>query len=308
MHSNADMIKVYRQLVAEVNDSYGEGTLQVALFDGDQAYGGAADKSAVDNMAKIAARSYAVVGNHDSHLTIQQMRDAGMTVLSGPAVDIGNGLSAVGVIDPNLTKQGALFVADNVQRPGTGDMTEKEAGEILKQRVDSSDPTIAMAHEPEALEPLLQIPDMTKDGMTNWFAGDQRLADPDAGDHPDDGVPDLEASAVAYGHWHREFHYRVVGNSDGTWSVVMELGTAGGVSPVQSLSHFSTPQTIPGKRASAAIMVVNNDSGLVTAVQELSTDRDGDFQAGETHHIGSFDGQPYDVPEQANTRAPSSSD
>jgi hypothetical protein len=75
----------------------------------------------------------------------------------------------------------------------------------------------------------------------------------------------------------------------------MELGTAGGASPHLSLSHFSTPQTIPGKEASAAIMIVNDRSHLVTAVQEITTSRSGEVGAGPRHPIGSPNGQPYDT-------------
>jgi hypothetical protein len=85
----------------------------------------------------------------------------------------------------------------------------------------------------------------------------------------------------------------VAGNSDGTWTVVMELGTAGGASPQLSLSHFSTPQTIPGKEASAAIMIVNNKSQLVTDIQAVTTSRSGEVRAGTRHRVGSPDGQPY---------------
>jgi hypothetical protein len=74
---------------------------------------------------------------------------------------------------------------------------------------------------------------------------------------------------------------------------VMELGTAGGASPKLSLSYFSTPQTIPGKEASAAIVIVNKRSNLVTAVQEVSTHRSGEVSVGPRHPTGSPDGQPY---------------
>ncbi|HET8602168.1 MAG TPA: metallophosphoesterase [Segeticoccus sp.] len=309
VHSNADMITVYRRFVRTLNKTYGPDTLKTAFFDGDQTYGGATDKAAVDAMAGITGKNgkeYAVVGNHDSYLTVRQMRGAGMHVLDGPTVDIAPGISATGVTDPQLTKQGALFTADTVPRPGHGKETEADAGRTLLKRMEANRPTLGLAHEADALQPILQLTSISKSGMSTWFNANSWMKDPDAGDNANDGVPDIPASAAAYGHWHRQFMYRVVGNTDGTWTVVMELGTAGGVSPVQSLSHFSTPQTIPGKRASAAIMIVNDTSGLVTSVQEISTDRDGDVTAGPAHHVGSPDGQPYAVPGASPSGSPSS--
>ncbi|HET7385328.1 MAG TPA: hypothetical protein VFJ19_01540 [Nocardioidaceae bacterium] len=306
MHANADMIKVYRHFVDRLNQTYGPDTLKVSFLDGDQTYGSAAAKSAVVAMSKITGEQYAVVGNHDSDITIAQMKRAGIHVLNGPAVRTSNGLTAVGVTDPRLTKQGALFVADNVHRPGDEHKTEAAAGRTLRAEVHRSDATLALAHEAYAFGPILDLPDITADAMTQWFRAGSTSPGGDAGDTPDDGVPDLEASAMAYGHWHRRFMYRVASNDDGTWSVVMELGTAGGADSVLSLSHFSTPQTIPGKTASAAMMIVNDTSGLVTSVQAISTDRSGALHVHQAHDIGSPDGLPYPVePSPAGEAGPS---
>ncbi|MGH3445701.1 MAG: hypothetical protein ACRDPB_10040 [Nocardioidaceae bacterium] len=309
VHSNADMIKVYRHFVDRLNQTYGPATLNVTFLDGDQTYGSAAEKSAVDAMSKITGQEYAVLGNHDSDITLTQMRRAGIHVLNGPAVPTRDGLTAVGITDPQLTKQGALFVADNVHRPGDDHHSEADAGRTLRAEIQRSDPTLALAHEAYAFGPVLDLPDITADKMTEWFRAGSTPQGGDTGDTADDGVPDLEASALAYGHWHRRFMYRVAGNDDGTWSVVMELGTSGGAGSVLSLSHFSTPQTIPGKTASAAMMIVNDTSGLVTSVQAISTDRGGAVHVHPAHPIGSPDGLPYAVaptpPVQTGPSSPS---
>jgi hypothetical protein len=294
-HANADMISVYRHLVEQLDKRYGAGTLDVTFFDGDQTYGSAAAKTSVDAMAKITPEEFPVVGNHDSQLTIEQMNDAGIHILNGPAQQTDNGITAVGVTDPQLTKQGALFAADNIARPGYEGESEADAGRKLLEAMQKAHPTIGLAHEAYAFGPILHLDDVSRDTMSDWFAAGQTLPDPDSGADVDDGVPDIPAGAVAYGHWHREFDYRVAGNSDGTWTVVMELGTAGGASPKLSLSHFSTPQTIPGKEASAAMMIVNDKSHLVTAVQQIATVRSGEVSAGPREPVGSPDGQPYPV-------------
>jgi hypothetical protein len=293
VHANADMIAVYRHLVARLDKTYGTGTIGVTFFDGDQTYGSAAAKTAVDAMAKIGPEGYAVVGNHGSQLTIEQMDDAGMHILNGPAQRTDSGLTAVGVTDPQLTKQGALFAADTITRPGYEGETEADAGRKLLDAMQQAHPTIGLAHEAYAFAPILDLDDVSRDTMSDWFAAGRDLTGADSGAISDDGVPDIPAGAVAYGHWHRRFDYRVAGNSDGTWTVVMELGTAGGASPKLSLSHFSTPQTIPGKEASAAIMIVDDRSHLVTAVQEITTLRSGEVSAGPRRPVGSPSGQPY---------------
>jgi hypothetical protein len=302
VHANADMIAAYRHLVERLNATYGASTLGVTFFDGDQTYGSAATKTAVDAMAKIGSEAYAVVGNHDSDLTIGQMNDAGIHILNGPAQQTGNGLTAVGATDPHLTKQGALFAADTIARPGYEDETEADAGRKLLDQMKQSHPTIGLAHEAYAFAPVLDLPHVSRDTMTDWFAAGHKVADADRGADVDDDVPDIPASAVAYGHWHRPFSYRVAGNSDGTWTVVMELGTAGGANPQLSLSHFSTPETIPGKEASAAIAIVNNKSQLVTDVQEIRTSRSGEVRAGPRHRVGSPNGQPYATTAQQGGR------
>jgi hypothetical protein len=204
----------------------------------------------------------------------------------------GTGLTAVGATDPQLTKQGQLFSASTITRPGYDGVSEADAGRALLEAMQQAHPTIGLAHEPYAFAPILDV-HVSHDAMTRWFAAGRRTADSDTGANADDGVPDIPASAVAYGHWHRRFYYRVAGNTDGTWTVVMELGTAGGASPKLSLSYFSTPQTIPGKEASAAIVVVNKKSNLVTGVQEVTTRRSGEVSVGPRHPVGSPDGQPY---------------
>jgi hypothetical protein len=292
VHANADMIAVYRHLVERLDTTYGPGTVGVTFFDGDQTYGSASAKTAVDAMAKISTEEYAVVGNHDSQLTIEQMQDAGMHLLDGPVQKTGNGLTAVGATDPHLTKQGQLFSASTITRPGYDGETEADAGRKLLDAMQQAHPTLGLAHEPYAFAPILDL-NVSQHTMTAWFTAAKHTADTDSGATVDDGVPDIPASAVAYGHWHRRFYYRVAGNSDGTWTVVMELGTAGGASPKLSLSYFSTPQTIPGKEASAAIVIVDKKSGLVTGLQEITTHRSGEVTVGPRHPIGSPDGQPY---------------
>lgn len=91
----------------------------------------------------------------------------------------------------------------------------------------------------------------------------------------DDGVRDLPASAVLYGHWHRDVDPRVVWNSDGTWTLVMELNTSGGAIATPTVGHFSTPWSKPQQEASFPVLYLDRESGLVTGYQIYRFATDG---------------------------------
>jgi hypothetical protein len=59
----------------------------------------------------------------------------------------------------------------------------------------------------------------------------------------------------------------VVWNSDGTWTLVMELDTSGGAIDAPTIGHFSTPWSRPQQEASFPVLFLDKDSGLVTGYQ-----------------------------------------
>jgi hypothetical protein len=83
----------------------------------------------------------------------------------------------------------------------------------------------------------------------------------------DDDIRDLPAGAVFYGHWHRDVEPRVVWNSDGTWTLVMELGTTGGAIDTPTLSAFSTPWSRPQQVATFPVVFLDQETRLVTGYQ-----------------------------------------
>jgi len=91
----------------------------------------------------------------------------------------------------------------------------------------------------------------------------------------DDDVRDLPAAAVFYGHWHRSILPRVVWNSDGTWTLVMELDTSGGAVDTPTIGHFSTPWTPPRQEASFPVVFLDDRTHLVTGYQLYSFRVDG---------------------------------
>ena len=287
MHSNEDMIAVYQYLVEQINERYGKNTIKLAIFSGDQTYGSASEKGPIDHMANIAQEEDAILGNHDGSIAKQFMQAAGMTVADGKLITSSTGVTVLGSDDPSLTKLKALFgLGDNISRDGSN-TTEAEAGAKLDKIAVENKPTFLMQHEAYALADIIGKDDITPSTMDSWFSQAESISGQN-----NDEVPDIAASAVLYGHWHRPFNYRVVWNEDGSWSVVAELGTAGGAIGEMSLTNISTPLTTPGKQASAVFFTVNNDSQLVQTIQEFKTGTDGIASFEPADHIGMPSGQP----------------
>ena len=91
----------------------------------------------------------------------------------------------------------------------------------------------------------------------------------------DDDIDDVPASAIFYGHWHRSIEPRVIWNSDGSWTFVMELDTSGGAIDTPTINNFSTPWSRPQQEASFPVLFQDEDTRLVTGYQLYRFDTDG---------------------------------
>jgi predicted phosphodiesterase len=272
LHSNRAMIEVYQYFVGQVNKIYGDNTLELTLLVGDQTYGSATEKGAVDAISQIRSDVYGISGNHDGPLIAEQAKSQGITLLNGKTIEATDGLSLLGAPDPTLTKVSALFgLSENTLRDKKIGGQE-ELGELLAEEAENTDPTFILSHEAYALESLLGKDDISPTTMEEWLS---------SGGSSDDNIP---AGAVLYGHWHRGFDYRIIRDDDGNGTVVAELGTAGGASGEMSLGNLSFPWTIPAKQASAVLMRINTDRQLVTGIQEMITLTSGEvsLQPAET--------------------------
>lgn len=271
IHSNQSMIKTYQYLVDSINEKYGDHTLDLTLLVGDQTYGSATEKDAIDGISNISDDVYGIDGNHDGPLADEEQKARGIHLLEGETTEVTDDISVLGAADPSLTKLAALFgIAENVVREGDIE-TQQELGELLKDEAEKTDPTFILSHEAYALRPLIDKEDITPDTMQSWF--DE--ASPEA---------DLPASAILYGHWHREFKYKIIRDESGKGAIVAELGTAGGASGKMSLGTLSFPWTTPAKQASAVLITVDDSRELVTGIQEITTRPNGEvtFQPHET--------------------------
>jgi hypothetical protein len=290
MHCDAAMISLQREVVNLLDARYGDGTVSLLAISGDLTTNGTAaegscikDERAVAGSAPVAA----VTGNHESTVSEAQMKAAGMRVLTGSTVDLG-GTSVLGAGDPNRTE---MFGSTALR----GKATEDSVGAELYATALKDRPDLVLVHEGYAAQSFIGsgVRSMTtfleaRGSRTRWW---------------DDGIRDLPTSAVFYGHWHRAIPPRVVWNSDGSWTLVMELNTSGGAIASPTLNHFSTPWSQPQQPASFPVVFKNRDSGLVTGYQLYSFDTDGSVTVGPRVDVGTSDGRPA-VPRPDLTESP----
>lgn len=261
MHCNTSMIHLQSLVVSMLKEEHGDEALSLLGITGDLTTNGTAaegtcirDEAAIADGMPIAA----VIGNHESDVSAQQMADAGMTVLDGSIEELG-GFRVLGDADPSRTE---LFGDSSLR----GDETQEEQGaRLFDEAADDERPDLVLVHEAAAAAAFLDV-----DSMGSFLDARGSFTSP-----VDDDVRDLPAGAVFYGHWHRSVDPRVVWNSDGTWTLVMELDTSGGAVGSSTINNFSTPWSRPLREASFPVVFLDVETRLVTSFQLYHFDTDG---------------------------------
>jgi hypothetical protein len=80
-----------------------------------------------------------------------------------------------------------------------------------------------------------------------------------------------------------------------TWTVVDQLGTAGGVENAPTFSRFSTPVSAPLKPITVRLQYVNVSSGLQTGYATIECDLDARCTITDRTDVGLPGGQPAAV-------------
>jgi hypothetical protein len=272
MHCNRTMITLQSAVRKMLTEGHGADVPALMAITGDLTTNGtAAEKTCIQHEAAIAGKApvAAVTGNHETTLSAAQMDGAGMTVLDGKTVDVG-GIPVLGAGDPERTE---LF-GPSAPR---GDLTEEDVGRALRHTAEKDRPTLLLVHEAYAAAAFLQVGD-----MPSFLDARGPATVPGA-----DDVPDVPASAVFYGHWHRSVEPRVVWNSDGSWTLVMELDTSGGAVDTPTFGHFSTPWTPPQQEASFPVVFFDEGTQRATGYQIYSFDVHGDVTVQPRVDVGS---------------------
>ncbi|MGD9958046.1 metallophosphoesterase family protein [Nocardioides sp.] len=260
MHCNTTMIRLQSQVVSMLRDQFGEDVPALLAVTGDLTTNGTAaeggciaDEAAIADGAPIAA----VTGNHESEVSAAQMEEAGMTVLSGAVQELG-GVRVLGDGDPARSE---LFGATRLR----GEETQTDLGTRLREAAQDERPDLVLVHEAYAAQAFLGV-----DDMRAFLDARGSATIPQ-----EDDIDDVPAAAVFYGHWHRSVEPRVVWNSDGSWTLVMELDTSGGAVASPTIGRFSTPWSRPLQEASFPVVFLDEESGLVTGYQVYSFAPDG---------------------------------
>lgn len=281
MHCNTAMTRLQRQVAEMLGEQFGPDVPSLLAISGDLTTNGtAAEGTCIEDLVAIAGERpvAAVTGNHESVVSRRQMADAGMLVLDGSATEAG-GVTLLGDDDPARSE---LFGPTRLR----GDRTQADVGadlydEALRGRVD-----VVLVHEAYAAAAFVGV-----DDMRSFLDGRGSADTPE-----EDGVRDLPAGAVFYGHWHRDVQPRVVWNSDGTWTLVMELNTSGGAIARPTLGRFSTPWSRPQQVASFPVVFLDEETRLVTGYQLYRFEPDGTVSVLPRVDIGtlgtSFNPQP----------------
>lgn len=244
-------------LYDELADALGRDALAFRTIAGDiTSNGTVAEATYVAAEATIADLPVvAVGGDHDSPTTRQQLKDNGV-LLPGPDSLEVEGIRVSGADD---TERKTLFGGIVTNESGIG---ETELGAGLREAVDGR-PRVVLLHQPEAVAGYLGL-----DTLDSLPTGSTTAP-------YDDGIPDLPPGIVDIGHRHEAGGPWVLWNTDGdqvTWTVVDQLGTAGGVENQPTFNQFSTPTSAPLKPIMVRLQYVDVASGLQTGYATISCD------------------------------------
>jgi predicted phosphodiesterase len=205
----------------------------VLLSSGDDTVNGTAvERGCIRREAAIGTGQPFVVatGNHDSDITETQMKSDGMAVLDGAVVSAA-GLEVLGDDDPERQ------IPFTINRTRDRAETEEQMAQRLVDVAAGRRTDVILVHQPAASKVLM-------------------------------ATPNLPARLVLWGHFHTAAGPTVIMHDDGSWTVGMQQGTAGGVKQ-PTLSSFSTPFSPPLISADVYFYFRDNATGLITGVQPV---------------------------------------
>jgi predicted phosphodiesterase len=226
LHCNQAMTELITRLVRTTEPS-------VVLSSGDDTVNGTAtERGCIRREAAISngVPFLVATGNHDSDVTEDQMRGAGMTVLDGQVVESA-GLSVLGDDDPEHN------VPFSVNRVKDRPESEEEMAQRLVDLARDRHTDVLLVHQPVAARVIVN-------------------------------APNPPAPLVLWGHYHAQSGPMVIMHDDGSWTVGMQEGTAGGVRE-PTFTSFSTPFSPPLISADVYFYFRDNTTGLITAVQPV---------------------------------------
>jgi predicted phosphodiesterase len=243
----------------------------LVLSSGDDTVNGtAAERGCVRREAGISPAVPFVVatGNHDSDVTEAQMKNVGMIVLDGQVVEAA-GLSVLGDDDPEHN------VPFSVERVNDRPESEEEMAQRLVGVARDKHTDVVLVHQPLAARVIMNA--------TNPPAG-----------------------LVLWGHYHAQSGPRVIMRDDGSWTVGMQQGTAGGVRE-PTFSSFSTPFSPPLISADVYFYFRDKATGLITGVQPVHFRPDAEVVIDDRIATGDLRELPLETRMKLDTASPTPS-
>jgi hypothetical protein len=276
-------VRVRKSLYRELTDTLAPKAISLRTIAGDVSSNGTVAESGyigAESRVSGAVPTVAVGGDHDSEKTWAQMKGDGIVV-----PDLGDVVVAgLRVAAANDREHKTLFggLVDN-----SAGIDEPELGAKLRDALDD-EPRIVLLHQPDAVAGYLGLDDLDQvrglhGSMTSPY---------------DDGIPDQPPGIVDIGHLHELDGPWVLWNTDGpevTWTVVDQLGTAGGVENSPTFSRFSTPVSVPLKPLTVRLQYVDVESGLQTGYATISCGLDGECTVSDRLDVGLPGGKPAPV-------------
>jgi hypothetical protein len=276
-------VHVRRALYTDLLGALGKDAVSLRTIAGDVTSNGTVAESAYVKAESTVAPdvpAVAVGGDHDSVKTWKQLTGAGFTVPDLVPREVG-GLTVTGAND----REHKTLFGGSITNP-TG-VTEEELGRQLREAVGDRTGIVVM-HQPSAVAAYL--------GLDSLSTLRERVPTPAIRTTPyDDGIPDVPPGIVEYGHLHQAEGPWVLWNTDGdtvTWTVVDQLGTAGGVENAPTFSRFSTPFSAPLKPVMVRLQYVNEESGLQTGYATVQCSVDARCTISDRVDVGLPGGQP----------------
>ncbi len=267
---------VRRELYALLVEALGEDTFIARTISGDITSNGTVAESSFVEQEAVASDEIPVVvvkGDHDTETTVEQLTD---NDVANPDFDLTeiNGTALIAANDPAFkTLFGGLVINDS-------GISEFQRGEDLRDDVDGEDgPMVVLVHQPATaagyigVDSLHDLDEAVGRETTPW----------------EDDIPDLPAGIINVGHLHDTAAPKVIWNTDGdevTWTVVNQLGTAGGVEEHPTYNRFSTPFSAPLKALSVQLQYIDTDTGLQTGYLDIDIATDGTATIGERTDLG----------------------
>ena len=276
-------IRVRTSLYADLVETLGRDAISLRTISGDVSSNGTvAESTYISQESKVSGDipTVAIGGDHDSETTWEQLKDEGVLNPDLDTVDI----DGVRVSGANDREHKTLFGGIITNESG---ISEQELGARLRDAVDDT-ARLVLLHQPDAAAGYLGL-----DSLDAVRSQAGSLTVPH-----DDGIPDQPPGILNVGHLHQLDGPWVLWNTDDdlvTWTVVDQLGTAGGVENHPTFNRFSTPASAPLKPLTVRLQYLDVESGLETGFATISCGLDGNCTISDRVDVGIPGGQPGSI-------------